>query len=254
MKVSAISAFNDNYIWAIHDHHHLILVDPGDAKPVEAFMAEQQLELKAILITHHHQDHVGGVSTLIEAHPEVELYGPANERLPLSPKPLEGGEQLHFSEPPCSFEVLAIPGHTLGHIAYSGLLGLFCGDTLFHSGCGRIFEGTAEQMLHSLTQLAALPEDTLVYCAHEYTESNLNFAQAVEADNPDLLDTIKKVKEQRALHQPTLPTTLAEQKRVNPFLRLKSNSLKNSVELWCQHACQSELELFTQLRRWKDQF
>lgn len=254
MQVSAISAFNDNYIWAIHDNRSLIVVDPGDSAPVEKFMADNQLQLTAIVITHHHRDHTGGIEALLKLSPQAVLYGPANEKLPVTHKGLSGGETLSFTQPQCEFEVIAIPGHTLGHIAYYGSLGLFCGDTLFHSGCGRIFEGTPAQMLDSLHQLAALPDPTLIYCAHEYTQANLAFAHQVEPDNPSISQAIEKVEQLRKKQQPSLPSTIGEQKQINPFLRCHSNTLKTNVELWSQKPCQSELERFTQLRRWKDQF
>lgn len=254
MRVTPILAFHDNYIWAIHDEQHLIVVDPGDAKPVLDFIANHQLQLTAIFITHHHHDHVGGIKDLVAHQPQAKVYGPSKEQIPGLSQSLQQGDKLSLNQPNCEFQILDIPGHTLGHIAYVGSLGLFCGDTLFHAGCGRLFEGSPEQMQNSLTKLKQLPETTLVYCAHEYTESNLNFAQVVEPDNSDLIEVIKKVKQLRDLKQPSLPSSIQEQKKINPFLRCHSNTLKNNVERWCQKHCQSPLDVFTQLRRWKDQF
>ena len=197
LKVEPIPAFQDNYIWAIHDGKSAAVVDPGEAEPVERFLAQRGLALGAIVITHHHGDHQGGVADLLESHPAgpdgapVPVIGPAGERIGHRTQAVREGDTVALAHPAASFRVLDVPGHTAGHVAYVGDLPgaghvAFCGDTLFASGCGRLFEGSPAQMLASLDKLAALPGDTRVYCAHEYTRSNVRFAQAVEPGNADL--------------------------------------------------------------------
>ncbi|AEY01110.1 hydroxyacylglutathione hydrolase GloB [Oceanimonas sp. GK1] len=255
MNVISIRAFNDNYIWLIGNGRQAAVVDPGDAAPVQALLAERGLELVAILITHHHQDHTGGVPALLADWPDAALYAPADERLPAP-----GAIALHDGDPVAlpalglELRVLSVPGHTRGHIAYYGNRLLFCGDTLFSGGCGRLFEGTPEQMHQSLARLAALPDDTQVYCAHEYTQSNLAFCHAVEPDNPALLNYMKEVAKLRQQDVPTLPSTLGREKAVNVFLRTAEPAVRAAAEQQAMRELNEEHEVFAALRRWKDHF
>lgn len=221
MNLVALPAFSDNYIWMLHDGRRAVVVDPGDAAPVQAALERDGLVLAAILVTHHHPDHVGGVDAL---RPLLQgpVYGPAREAIPRPFTPLAGGE--HVDVLGLDFEVIDVPGHTAGHIAYAqrGVAAapiLFCGDTLFSAGCGRLFEGTPAQMADSLARLNALPGDTQVCCTHEYTLSNLRFAAAVEPGNADIADYAETCRRLREAGRPTLPSSLDLERRVNPFLR-----------------------------------
>lgn len=231
-----VPAFDDNYIWLLHDGIQALVVDPGDAAPVHAALAQHHLTLVAILLTHHHGDHTGGIAALRSSY-GVPVYGPANSPAhELITHPLENGDSVVVSN--WQFAVITVPGHTLDHIAFHSVDEsiLFCGDTLFLAGCGRVFEGTHEQMYQSLQKLAVLPEDTRVCCAHEYTLSNLRFAATVEPDNTGISDYIVHCEKLRQDNQPTLPSTLGLEKSVNPFLH-------------CQNAGE-----FTRLREWKNRF
>lgn len=230
IQISALPAFTDNYIWLLQDHstQRCAVVDPGDAAPVRAWLdAHPGWTLSDILITHHHHDHVGGVESLKSA-TNATVYGPASENIPA--RDIALGDNASITVLGLDFDVHAVPGHTLGHIAYYHRGLLFCGDTLFAAGCGRLFEGTPEQMHQSLSRLAALPEDTLVYCTHEYTLSNLKFAAAVEPGNPDVAARLEKVAEQRNQGVMTLPSTLALEKLTNPFLRTAETSVKQKAD------------------------
>ena len=190
MHVHPVPAFSDNYLWVLHDDTHAVAIDPGDARPVIDYLAAQSLTLVAILCTHHHADHVGGVESLLDflqLRGNIPVYGPANERIPARTHALREGDRVAIPELSAHFSVLDVPGHTAGHIAYHGHDLLFCGDTLFACGCGRLFEGTAAQMTASLTKLKSLPPQTKVFCAHEYTMGNIKFAEAVEPGNADLI-------------------------------------------------------------------
>lgn len=254
IQISALPAFTDNYIWLLQDHstQRCAVVDPGDAAPVQAWLeAHPGWVLSDILITHHHHDHVGGVQALKNA-TNATVYGPANENIPARDQALHDNDKVSVLG--WDFDVYAVPGHTLGHIAYyyHGLL--FCGDTLFAAGCGRLFEGTPAQMHHSLSRLAALPEDTLVYCTHEYTLSNLKFAAAVEPGNPDIVARLEKVSRQRSEGIMTLPSTLALEKLTNPFLRTTETSVKQKADERNGQRNQTPSEVFAALRAWKDKF
>jgi hydroxyacylglutathione hydrolase len=215
-EISLIPAFKDNYIWLLTQGRRAFVVDPGDAAPVFERLAKDNLTLEGILVTHHHADHQGGIADLIRHFP-AKVYAPANESITGCTQPLCGGELIDVLGVPVT--VMAVPGHTLGHLAYHAPGALFCGDTLFGAGCGRLFEGTPEQMSASLDSIASLPDETLIYCAHEYTEANLRFALAVEPENPALLARVAKVAGLRAAGQSSVPSTLAEEKATNPFLR-----------------------------------
>ncbi|MDO5625875.1 MAG: hydroxyacylglutathione hydrolase [Pseudomonadota bacterium] len=257
MDLIALPAFDDNYIWLLHDAHHALVVDPGDAQPVLEALHQRQLKLQTILVTHHHPDHTGGVAALREA-TGAQVYGPARERIPQPAKPLQGGDVVQALG--LSFQVIDVPGHTAGHIAFhapdvDGTPLLFCGDTLFSGGCGRLFEGTPAQMLASLDTLAALPQDTRVCCAHEYTLANLRFACAVEPGNRPLVDYLRHCEEQRAQGLPTLPSSVATERAINPFLRSRDAATAASVRA---HAGLSEtadeVQVFAALREWKNHF
>ena len=251
--VFAIPAFTDNYLWLLVRGGDAVIVDPGDAAPVRRELAARELKLTAIFVTHWHPDHVGGLATL-KARFEVPVYGPRAEADKIAGLThlLDDGDHLQVLG--SDFEVLALPGHTLGHIAYSTAGALFCGDTLFSAGCGRLFEGTPAQMHQSLTRLARLPADTHVYCTHEYTLSNLAFARAVEPDNAELLAHTQTVQALRARSAPSLPTTLAREAAINPFLRTTQATVRAAAAAYAQHALNDDIAVFAALRRWKDGF
>lgn len=251
LDIKSIPAFNDNYIWLIQNSdQRCAVVDPGDAKPVLEYLKQHDLSLEAILITHHHNDHIGGVPELVRQYPNIDVVGPANEPVPTLTHAVEAGDQIELFDE--IFLVLGLEGHTNGHIGYVGDGKLFCGDVLFSAGCGRVFEGTMDQMYTSLTKLAALPEETEVYCAHEYTASNVAFALAVEPDNTQLQRYRDDVNRLRAQNMPTLPTTIRREKWINPFLRTDQKSVIRSVTNRTQKT--DPLSIFTALREWKNEF
>ncbi len=258
LTVVPVSAFKDNYLWLLCRGDDAVIVDPGDAAPVEQALAERGLTLRAILLTHHHADHVGGVGALVAKRPGLSVYGPATEVIAGLTVPLREGDRVTLAPLSLALDVIDVPGHTRGHIAYFGEADavplLFCGDTLFAAGCGRLFEGTAAQMQASLTKLAALPPDTRVYCAHEYTLSNLRFAQAVEPGNADLAVRVREAIATRERGQPTLPSSIALERATNPFLRADFPALRSAAERHAVGAGASALATFTTLRRWKDSF
>ena len=254
----ALPAFQDNYIWLLQDHSTLQVtaVDPGDARPVITWLSRHpEYQLNTILLTHHHRDHTGGVLTL-KAATGCKVWGPANDSIQGIDRPLAEGYQLRLYEQ--EIEVLAVPGHTLDHIAF------FCndpqepwllsGDTLFAGGCGRLFEGTPEQMYASLQRLASLPDNTTIYCTHEYTQSNLHFAQAVEPNNPDIQVRLEVVDELRRDGRITLPTTLALEKRTNPFLRCEEPHVVGAAAAHSGAVSAPGVQTFAAIRAWKDTF
>lgn len=254
IQISALPAFTDNYIWLLQDPgtQRCAVVDPGDAAPVLAWLQQHPgWSLTDILITHHHHDHVGGVERLKSA-TEATVYGPADENIPARDVALRDNDRVSMLG--WDFDVYAVPGHTLGHIAYYHEGVLFCGDTLFAAGCGRLFEGTPEQMHASLQRLAALPDDTQVYCTHEYTQSNLKFAAAVEPDNTDITERVEHVRQLRSRNEMTLPSNLALEKRTNPFLRTAETSVKQKADERNGRDNRSGAEVFASLRAWKDKF
>lgn len=256
LEVTPVRAFTDNYLWLIHsprDRRQVVVVDPGDAQPVERTLADEGLTLAGILVTHHHGDHVGGVAELLQRH-AVPIYGPASETIPGNPTPLRQGDQAVLSSPGLEFSVLDVPGHTAGHIAYVGHGAVFCGDTLFSAGCGRLFEGTPEQMYRSLSKLAALPAETLVYCGHEYTLSNLRFGLAVDPDNAEAAGYFSRCRELRARDEATIPSDIRRERNVNPFLRCDANTVKQAAEAHAGRRLPSHTEVFAVLRQWKDGF
>jgi hydroxyacylglutathione hydrolase len=256
LQVTPVRAFADNYIWLIHaprDTSQVVAVDPGDAAPVEQFLAERNLTLAGILLTHHHPDHVGGVANLLHNR-RIQVFGPGSERLPGEPTRLRQGERASFAALGLEFSVLDIPGHTAGHIAYVGHGALFCGDTLFSAGCGRLFEGTPEQMVGSLAKLAQLPAETLVYCGHEYTVSNLKFGLAVEPHNGESARYLEECSRKRARDEATLPSSIRHERNVNPFLRCDQQTVKQAAEEKAGRRLQNTTEVFAVIRHWKDGF
>lgn len=254
MQLSALPAFSDNYIWLLHDGSDAVVVDPGDAAPVLAALDARQLRLAGILVTHHHADHTGGVGALM---PRLQgpVWGPAAERMPVPVQPMrEGDSALVLGR---RFQVMEVPGHTAGHIAYveqdSAEPILFCGDTLFSAGCGRLFEGTPQQMHKSLGRLAALPDATQVCCAHEYTLSNLRFAHAVEPANDDVVRHRQWCDGERAAGRPTLPSRMARERLINPFLRCHVPGVIAAARGQGAED-DSGPAVFAALRRWKDHF
>jgi hydroxyacylglutathione hydrolase len=258
LAVLTVPAFKDNYLWIIHDSVHAAVVDPGDAEPILAALQENGLTLTAILLTHHHADHIGGVTRLLELS-NVPVFGPRNENIAAVNHPLGEGDRVQVPGLALELAVLDVPGHTNGHIAYVRDDGkaqwLFCGDTLFGGGCGRLFEGTPAQMATSLAKLAALPDDTLVFCAHEYTLSNLRFADALEPDNRALQMRIAHDSQLRGTHLPTIPTTIAIEKATNPFLRTSEPAIVDSlVAAGRVDPGADPVTVFAALRAWKNVF
>ena len=257
MNLLPLPAFADNYIWMLHDGRQAMVVDPGDSAPVLQALQQLDVQLQAILVTHHHADHVGGVDALRNATGAV-VYGPARENIPAPLNRLSHGDTVETMG--LRFDVIDVPGHTAGHIAYYGpdIDGeplLFCGDTLFSAGCGRLFEGTPAQMLHSLDQLAALPGNTRVCCTHEYTLSNLKFARAVEPGNAALLHHSAHCETLRAHHQPTLPSLLDLERAINPFLRVRQPAVAQAAQAFDAQVNQDDaVAVLAALRQWKNEF
>lgn len=253
MKIVPLSAFKDNYIWTLCTADLAVVVDPGDSAPVEAFLAESGRRLGAILLTHHHADHIGGVPALLDRH-AVPVMGPADPRIPMVTHEVKDGDCFKLEGFADAFQVLAVPGHTESHIAFLHGNALFCGDTLFSAGCGRLLGGTAEQLHASLNRIAALPDDTLVCCTHEYTLSNLRFARAVEPANPAITARLAACEALRATSRPTLPVRLGDERGYNPFLRCSVATVKDAAQAETGMPLESPLAVFAALRRWKDGF
>ncbi len=256
LNIYPVRAFKDNYIWVIHNEKYAVVVDPGDANPVLSYLYNMNLQPVAILNTHHHNDHVGGNAKLLEQY-SIPVYGPENKSVTTITNHLKANDHILFEELSINLNVLEIPGHTLDHIAYYSDTEesiLFCGDTLFACGCGRVFEGTAQQMFTSLQQLANLPNDTLVYSAHEYTLSNACFARLVEPENIMLLEREIEIKLLRDKGLPTLPTTIATEKETNPFLRCNYPEIIRNVSNYAGKTLSDPISVFTELRKWKNNF
>ncbi|MBL8477785.1 MAG: hydroxyacylglutathione hydrolase [Sterolibacteriaceae bacterium] len=258
VEITALPAFDDNYIWLLRANGHVAVVDPGDATPVIAHLADSGDRLCAILATHHHGDHIGGVAELAARWP-VPVFGPALENIAGVTRPLAGDERFELPEIGVALEVIAVPGHTRGHLAYYGpnigaAGALFCGDTLFGAGCGRLFEGTPAQMQASLAALAVLPAPTLVYCAHEYTQSNLRFAAAVEPGSVAVQRRVESVARERAAGRATVPTRIGIELDTNPFLRWDAPAVRAAAAGRLGHAPADAIETFTAIREWKNRF
>ena len=263
LQVWPIPAFDDNYIWCIHDGKSALVVDPGDSAPVLEYLLQSGLELKGILITHHHADHTGGILNLLTAlNPKIPVFGPKGSNIPGRTQLVNDGDKLEIDAPRLSLKVFEVPGHTLTHVAYFANMQanvvepmLFCGDTLFASGCGRLFEGTPTQMSDSLEKFASLPKNTLVYCTHEYTLSNIRFALAVEPNNTNLIDWARRAQEFRHQGLPTLPTTIGQELQVNPFMRCNQPEVISAAK---QIAGNTDLptpaHVLAVIRAWKDRF
>lgn len=253
INIEPIKAFNDNYIWLLTTNEGSIVIDPGEADKTIEFLKKNDLELKGILITHHHFDHTSGIQDIVEFK-NVDVYGPVNNISSINQR-LKDGDSISIIG--IDFEIIEIPGHTLDHIAFfsknNGNPILFCGDTLFSSGCGRVFEGTFEQMHQSILKLKSLPANTKIYAGHEYTESNLKFALEVEPLNQKLISRYNDVQNLINKGIPTLPSTLELELEVNPFLRCETNEVQNSV-IKQFNTSNHEDEIFKALRQWKDNF
>ena len=263
LRVWPIPAFDDNYIWCIHDGSAALVVDPGDAAPVLEYLRVNCLKLKGILITHHHADHTGGILRVLQAlGSDIPVYGPAGDNIPGRTVLVMQNDMIEIAEPRMSLKILEVPGHTLSHIAYFANMQaniiepmLFCGDTLFASGCGRLFEGTPTQMAESLGTFAALPKNTLVFCTHEYTLSNIRFALEVEPNNQNLISWAKQAKSLRDQNLPTLPTTIGQELQVNPFMRCdQADVIAMAKKVSGQAALPTAAHVLSVIRAWKDRF
>lgn len=250
MEIIPLPAFDDNYIWVVcNAQQQIAIIDPGDAEPVLTAIDQHGWQPSAILLTHHHYDHTGGVAELAERY-QLPIYGPASESIPLVTHPLVEGETLDAAG--LQLTVMETPGHTRGSICYLGDGVLFCGDTLFTGGCGRIFEGTPTQMFHSLERIRSLPPETLVYCAHEYTQANLRFARIAEPDNQQLQQRIQTVDTLRGHNLPTVPAPLQLELETNPFLRSHLPWVKSAAEHYAHTPLTGPAQVFTCVRNWKD--
>ncbi len=252
-KITPISAFSDNYIWVIQNSaDRCTVVDPGDATPVISWLQANNVQLSTILITHHHMDHIGGVEQLL-SQTGAQVFGPEDTRLPKSWLPVSEADEIDIDG--LVFNVIEVPGHTRSHIAFYSpeANSLFCGDALFSMGCGRMFEGTAQQMLGSLDKLAALPNSTAVYCTHEYTAANGRFALAIEPENKPLQQRCQQVAGLRKLNQATLPVALGTEKQTNPFLRCRQPQVIAAAKN-IEPSVQNPTDVFAAIRRWKDNF
>jgi hydroxyacylglutathione hydrolase len=256
LEVTPVRAFADNYIWLIHgetDRTRVAAVDPGDGQAVERTLQERGLTLAALLVTHHHRDHIGGVEALV-ARFGVPVFGPARESIPGHCRPLGEGDEVTLAELGLGFSVMDVPGHTAGHIAYLGHGAVFCGDTLFSGGCGRLFEGTPAQMLDSLSRLADLPIETRVYCTHEYTLNNLRFARVADPGNAATAAYEVECMQKRNRDEPTVPSTIALERQINPFLRCDDSNVKHAAESHAGGRLTDKTAVFAAVRQWKDQF
>ncbi|MDO5668068.1 MAG: hydroxyacylglutathione hydrolase [Alcaligenaceae bacterium] len=258
IEIYPVPAFNDNYIWIIRQGDNAIAVDPGQAEPVIQDLTSRGLNLKAILITHHHNDHTGGVRDLLEIY-DARVYGPAFETRPIPAldDALVEGDSIKIEGIDSEFQVLEVPGHTMGHIAYTATINinqavLFCGDTLFSCGCGRLFEGDSRLMLQSIDKFREMPQNTNIYCAHEYTLSNIDWALTVEPTNEALQDWRTRALELRSQDLPTLPTTIAQEQATNPFMRVREPAVIQAAESYVGAELKEAEAVFGALREWKN--
>jgi hydroxyacylglutathione hydrolase len=254
LTVTPLPFARDNYIWLIHNGHSAVLVDPGEAAPALAALEKAQLEPVAILLTHHHGDHTGGVAGIVARFPALPVYGPRQDAIASVNHPVDDGDTLSFPALGLSLQVLDVAAHTRGHVAYLGAGKLFCGDALFSAGCGRLFEGTPADLERALGRLSRLDADTEVYCAHEYTLANLAFARAAEPENAGRDRYAARCAALRAQGRPTLPSTIATERAINPFLRADKESVIAAVTAHTGTRPNNALACLTTLRAWKDVF
>ena len=254
LEIAPVRAFDDNYIWMLRNpgSSQVVAVDPGDEAPVLAWLEQESAELSAVLITHHHYDHVGGIPELRQAFPGLSVFGPKQESIRGVTDTLHEGDRPAIPGLQARFQVLEVPGHTAGHIAYFGEGVLFCGDTLFAAGCGRVFDGTFEQLADSLQRIACLPPQTRLYCAHEYTLDNLGFARWVEPDSQALEQRIQRERSKRESGRPTLPSRLEEELDTNPLLRAGKPGVIAAAERISGRSLSNSSEVFKVIRQWKD--
>ncbi len=254
LSIRPLPAFDDNYIWLLTEPPggDAVVVDPGDADPVLEALAVAGLRLTAVLVTHHHGDHVGGLAELRQAFPELAVIGPREPRIRTLTRQVGEGDQVELPGLRTRFSVLEVPGHTASHIAFLADGALFCGDTLFAGGCGRVFDGTFAQLSASLQRIAGLDPTTRCYCAHEYTLANLGFARWVEPENPALRARTQTAETTRAAGLPTVPSSLAEELATNPFLRTGERGVIAAAERFAGHPLAGHAAVFTALRQWKD--
>ncbi|MEJ2424818.1 MAG: hydroxyacylglutathione hydrolase [Candidatus Thiodiazotropha sp.] len=254
LEITPLPAFDDNYIWVVRNpgSSGVVVVDPGDETPVLEWLRSTSTQLNALLLTHHHYDHVGGVPELAQAFPGLRVYGPANRKIRGLTHPLHEGDRPRIPGLDAQLQVFEVPGHTADHIAYYGEGVLFCGDTLFAGGCGRVFDGSFQQLSDSLLRIAELPSDTQIYCAHEYTLDNLGFAQWVEPDNPMIEQRLIEAQARRDAGLPTVPSRLETERDTNPFLRTRIAEVVAIAEAKTGHRLSDPSAVFTALRQWKD--
>lgn len=253
IQIHPVKAFEDNYIWVLHNNTEAIVVDPGESTAVDTYLRAKQLTLNAILLTHHHYDHINGVDKLLSDW-NCDIYGPEDQSIQFGHQILKEGDQLTIESMGVNFKVIETPGHTNSHICFYNQLWLFCGDTLFSIGCGRMFEGTPAEYVSSLNRIKTLDPSTQIYCAHEYTLSNLEFALAIQPDNNELLLYQEKIKQLRHQNKPSLPTRLATQLNLNPFLKINNKNFQNTVSKFSQCKINDEIQCFAQIRKLKDTY
>ncbi|MFC3120234.1 hydroxyacylglutathione hydrolase [Agaribacter flavus] len=254
LNISPIPALSDNYIWCLSIADKAVVVDPGESAPVLAYLKQNNLKLDAIIVTHRHHDHINGIPELTNAFPDIKVHGPETPRITTITDPVWDGDTVSLFDDQLLLSVIEVPGHTLDHVAYFNEAYLFCGDTLFSAGCGRMFEGNPEQFWQSLKKLSSLGEDIKVYCTHEYTQANLKFAEYLEPDNLDIKTHIRWVNEKRQLNLPSLPSTISKERQINPFLRCHLPEFVESIKKILNINNHNATAVFAAVRAAKDNF